>query len=204
MRKEIPQYTSIAGRMTIDIYDTKSEEASLLESQIQQHILNPAYLKETDQNVRENMKRWHRSEYLRMVNELKSKFMVRELVKDNLIVTVGRGALAKLLANDTPSSGVINYGALGDSATAATNGNTTLNNEVYRKVVASASTSNNIAFVDFFYAKADTNGTYEEFGSFIDGTGSVDTGVMFTHLITGGWTKAATESMTVACQYTIT
>ena len=189
--------------MTIDIYDTKSKEASLLERQIQEHLLDPAYLKETDQNVRSNMQRWHRSEYLRMVNNLKSKFMVRELVKDNLIVTVGRGALAKLLANDTPGTGVVNYGALGDSATAAANGNTTLNNEVYRKIVASASTSNNIAFVDFFYSKSDTNGTYEEFGSFIDGTGTIDTGVMFTHLITGGWVKAATESMTVACRYTI-
>ena len=65
-------------------------------------------------------------------------------------------------------------------------------------------TSSNIAFIDFFYAKADTNGTYEEFGTFIDGTASADTGQMFTHLITGSWVKTASESMTVACQYTIT
>src|SRR5690606_26003657 len=121
---------------------------------------------------------------------------------ENIIVTTGRSVIAQRLANDTTYTGILNYGALGDDATTPDNSDTTLTNEVFRKVVASASSTDNIAFVDFFYSQADTNGTYEEFGTFIDGTGSADTGQLFTHALTGGWTKTASESMTVSCQYT--
>lgn len=132
------------------------------------------------------------------------RYKTRELVVKNLVVTVGRSVLAQRLANTTTYTGIINYGALGSSATAPTNADTRCTTEVFRKVVASASFTTNVAFIDFFYAKADTNGTYQEFGTFIDGTATVNSGQMFTHALTGGWTKLATESMTVSCQYTFT
>lgn len=177
--------------MRMSIYDTTSPEADALEQRIVEHTKKAWYPK-------------HREHYLALVQEMRDRFLKREMVCENLVVTVGRATIAQRLANDTTYTTIINYGALGTNATAATNGDTTLGTEVYRKVVASTSTSSNIAFIDFFYAKADTNGTYEEFGTFIDGTASVDTGQMFTHLITGSWVKSASESMTVACQYTIT
>lgn len=177
--------------MKVSVYDTTSPEANALEEKIQAHLAKAWYPK-------------HRDHYLELIEQMKRLFLKREYVCDNLITTVGRGVIAQRLANTTTYTGIINYGALGTDATAATNGDTTLGTEVFRKTVASASISSNIAFIDFFYSKSDTNGTYEEFGTFIDGTASADTGQMFTHLITGGWIKTSSESMTVACQYTIT
>jgi hypothetical protein len=122
----------------------------------------------------------------------------------NLIATVGRNVLARLLTGDVTYSGQINYGALGSSSTAPNNSDTQLGTEVYRKLFASHTTDgNNVAYVDFFYAATDTNGTYNEFGNFIDGTASANTGRLFSHVLTGGWTKTSLQSMFISCQYTI-
>jgi hypothetical protein len=122
----------------------------------------------------------------------------------NLVVTVGRNVLARLLTGDATYSGQINYGALGSSSTAVANSDTQLGTEVYRKLYASHTTDgNNVAYVDFFYAATDTNGTYNEFGNFIDGTASANTGRLFSHILTGGWVKTNLQSLFVSCQYTI-
>jgi len=120
----------------------------------------------------------------------------------NLITTAGRTVIARLTAGDATYSGEINYGALGTDSTTATNGDTTLGTEVYRKVQYSQSYSGAVCYVDFFYSATDWDGTAEEFGNFIDGEAGADTGQMFSHLITGGWVKSATESLFVSCQYT--
>lgn len=184
------QTISIKGRHLAQVFDMRAKRAIEIEREIQEHIKRP----------------WtatHRETYLSMVAELKRLFQVREYAVENLIATVGRAVIAQRLANDTTYTGIINYGALGSGSTTPANGDTTLTTEVFRKTVASASDTNNIAFIDFFYSKADTNGTYEEFGTFIDGTGSADTGQLFTHVLTGSWVKTSSESMTVSCQYTV-
>lgn len=122
----------------------------------------------------------------------------------NIIVTRGRSVLAERLAGGVTYTGEINYGALGDDATAPTNADIKLGNEVYRKVAASQVFDNNIAYIDFFYAAGDTDGTYEEFGNFIDGAVGADSGRLWSHIATGGWVKSNTESLFVSCQYTIT
>jgi hypothetical protein len=122
----------------------------------------------------------------------------------NLVVTVGRNVLARLLTGDVTYSGQINYGALGSSSTAVANSDTQLGTEVYRKLYASHTTDgNNVAYIDFFYSATDTNGTYNEFGNVIDGTASANTGRLFSHILTGGWVKTNVQSMFVSCQYTI-
>lgn len=133
------------------------------------------------------------------------KGIVKKHVADhNIVVTAGRTVLARLLSGDNTYSGEINYGALGDGSPDVSNSRTTLVNEVYRKVASSQAYDNNIVYVDFFYAAGDTNGTYTEFGNFIDGTGSADTGQLFSYIATGGWTKSGSESLFISCQYTIT
>lgn len=188
----VAEQFNIIGIHTFRCYDTTSDEAQALEAEIENHISEKA--------------RWNptlfRQRYLELFGQLQ-KFMTREKVVKNLITTVGRGVVAQRLANVTTYTGIINYGALGSSATAVANGDTQCTAEVFRKVTASTSVTTNTAFIDFFYSKADTNGTYQEFGTFIDGTGTINTGQMFTHALTGGWTKTSSESMTVSCQYTI-
>lgn len=175
--------------MVVTVFDTSSPEADKLDKQITELVAGPRFagFAEVYQNLIEQLK----------------QFQVREYATNNIIVTRGRSVLAARLANDTAFSGVINYGALGSSSTAPTNADTQLTAEVFRKTVASASDTNNVAFIDFFYSKADTNGTYQEFGTFIDGTGTANSGQLFTHALTGGWVKTSSESMTVSCQYTI-
>ena len=209
----------IKGQHLASFYDMRDKRAIAIEREIEHHIISkPSLILPTGWQrffvtekqkselfkLYKQQKAEHRKTYLEMIAELKRLFMVRECLVDNLIATTGRAVLMQRLANDTTYTGVINYGALGTDATAPTNGDTTLTTEVFRKVVASASDTDNVAFIDFFYSKADTNGTYEEFGTVIDGAAGADTGQLFTHALTGSWVKTASESMTVACQYTAT
>lgn len=233
IENQIIGQVTLKGKQTAQVFDTSGKRAARLEYEIERHVqarkwlemkalalytgfhplqlpgwLKTAKMKATEHQevalIRDRLNRKHRIEYLQMIAELRRLFQIREYTVNNLIVTVGRSVLAQRLANTTTYTGIINYGALGSDNTAVANGDTTLGTEVFRKVTASDSYTDSIAFIDFFYSKADTNGTYEEFGTFIDGTASVDTGQMFTHALTGGWVKTASESMTVAAQYTIT
>lgn len=125
--------------------------------------------------------------------------------KHNLITTRGRNVLCRLLTGDPTYSGQVNYGALGTQASPSpSNSSTQLGTEVYRKLYSSHSQDgNNIAYIDFFYAASDTNGTYTEFANFIDGTGSANSGRIFSYIATGGWVKTNLQSLFVSCQYTI-
>jgi len=192
--KTIKDTVKITGIHTFRKYDMTSPEAKGLEQRIESHI---ATFKDCKDFV--SQANYHIT-YRKLFDELQ-KFKTGEIVIKNIVVTVGRSILAQRLANTTTYTGTINYGALGSSSTAVANADTQLGTEVFRKVVASASYTNNVAFIDFFFAKADTNGTYQEFGTFIDATGTANSGQMFTHALTGGWTKSSSESMTVSCQY---
>jgi len=124
--------------------------------------------------------------------------------KHNIIVTVGRSVLAQLLAGETTYSGEINYGALGtEVAPVPANSDTQLGTEVFRKLVASQSYEDNVCYLDFFYTAGDCDGTYTEFGNFIDGEAGADTGQLFSYIATGGWVKSNTESLFISCEYTI-
>lgn len=192
----------VIGIHTFRNYDTSSPEADLIECKIQNHIKElPQWAPMESRGEFLAKMSKHRKIYFELKQQLE-KYFVREKVVTNLVVTVGRSVLAQRLSNITTYTGIINYGALGSGSTTPVNGDTQLQTEVFRKVVASASATANVSFIDFFYAKADTNGTYNEFGTFIDGSGSANSGQMFTHALTGGWTKSSSESMTVSAQYT--
>ncbi len=148
-------------------------------------------------------------EYIRSGNEallwiLEGEgFLKRHTKKENLIVTVGRAVLAERLAGGTTYTGEVNYGALGDDNTAATNADIALGNETDRFQVSSQAFDENISYIDFFIEAGTATGTHEEFGNFIDGTGVADSGQMWSHLITGGWVKGVNDSLFISCQYTI-
>jgi len=177
-------------------YNTESAEAKQLAEEIQAHSQKYRACKTAAEQAE------HYITYKNLTEKL-AKFQVGEKIVRNIVVTAGRSVLAQRLANTTTYTGVINYGALGTASTAPTNADTQLGTEVFRKTVASASFTTNNAFIDFFFTAADCNGTYNEFGTFIDGSGTANSGQMFTHALTGGWTKTSTETMTVSCQYTL-
>lgn len=121
----------------------------------------------------------------------------------NIIPTVGRNVWARRLAGDTTYTGEVDWGALGTGASPSfTNASTQLNNEVFRLQADSQAFDDNIAYVDWFIEAADVaNGTYTEWGAFIDGTGSANTGRAWSLLATGGWVKSG--SMFVSAKYTL-
>lgn len=141
-----------------------------------------------------------RRRFVALIKELDSLCPAKTSVICNLVVQAGRNVLAGILNGELTYTGIINYGALGTSATAVTSGDTTLGAEVKRKQVATRTRSGSQINFDFYYSKSDVNGTFEEFGMFIDGTATVDTGQMFNHLLTGGWTKSSSESLTASVQ----
>jgi hypothetical protein len=138
-----------------------------------------------------------------LIAELTSLCPMRMMATQNIVVLAGRAVVARRLIGDTTYTGAINYGALGTDNTAVNAADTTLGTEVARKLFARRTRTNAQCNFDFFYSQADTDGTYEEFGLFIDGTATVDTGQLFNHALTGGWTKTDTEAMTVSAQINI-
>lgn len=137
-------------------------------------------------------------------NLIASGFVLSVQEKHNLVPTVGRNVLARLLAGDTTYSGEVDYGALGNGASPSfSNSDTQLNNEVYRKQASDQAYDDNIVYIDWFIASGDVaDGTYTEFGAFIDGTATTDSGQAFSLLATGGWVKSG--SVFISAQYSIT
>lgn len=120
----------------------------------------------------------------------------------NIIPTVGRNVLARLLAGETTYSGEIDYGAVGSGTSAFSNASTTLNTEVYRAQADSQAYDDNIAYIDWFIASGDVaDQTFQEFGAFIDGSAAADSGQAFSLLITGGWVKSG--SIFISARYTL-
>ncbi len=122
--------------------------------------------------------------------------------KQNLIVDAGLGIIAQRLAGDDTYSLEINYGALGDGSASIVASDEQMENEIYRKLASSASYDGKTAYIDFFYEKADTSGTFTRFATFIDGEAGADTGIMWTHLGVN-WTKTTNDGLFVSCRYRV-
>ena len=177
----------IKGEATISVCDMTSQEALDLQERI---------VKATGKK------------YRKLVNELHSRFLKRQVVIENLCPTVGRAVIAARLGGITTYTGTINYCALGTDATGSDNANTVLGTETFRKLIASATFADNLAYISSFFTATETTGTYQEVGHFIDGTGSVDTGQLFSRIASPETaelpiTKSNTESLTVDYKITI-
>lgn len=135
--------------------------------------------------------------------ELSSICKHKSVTKHNLCVQSGRNVIAGILGGETTYTGIINYGVLGTSLTAVADTDTQLGAEVKRKSVATRTRINDQLNFDFYFSKSDTSGTFQEFGMVIDGTASANTGQLFNRLLTGGWTKSLSESLTVSVQINI-
>jgi len=131
---------------------------------------------------------------------------IGEWSKNLVMNSTGRGLqmLMERLSGSTTYTGIINYGGIGSSATAPTTSDTQLTAEVARTVTSTATISGNVLTTKFFFSDANlTNGTYREFGTFVDGTASANTGQLFNHALFGtAHTKATGEDTTVQVDFT--
>lgn len=122
---------------------------------------------------------------------------------ENLIPTVGRTMIANNLTDSSPDDPLlVSHIALGSNATAPANGDTTLGTETYRNAVASRTNANNIGYVTGFFNATEVNGTFLEAGIFSNGSGSADSGILFSHVAIN-ITKSAVETLTLDWTITI-
>ena len=100
----------------------------------------------------------------------------------------------------------VNYADIGTGTNTPADGDTTLQTAVSRTPKANGSISSNVLSLFFFWPDANlSNGTYNEFGMFVDGTATVSTGQIFNRVLFGTpYTKASGEDTTVQCDITIT
>lgn len=122
---------------------------------------------------------------------------------ENIVPTVGRTMIANNLTDATPTNSMlISHAALGTDGTTPANGDTTLGTETYRNAIASLTNGSNVGYATAFFNATEVTGTFAEAGIFSDGTGSVDTGILVSHVLISV-TKSSSETLTIDWELTI-
>lgn len=189
------------GLHIISICNMESPRAKRLEAILELISAKRQFLVKTGRAGEAAMKDlW--MEYRWYLEQLHKRFLTRQFAVENITTTVGRTVLAQRLVGTLTYTGTVNYCALGTSATAPAIGNTTLGTETYRKALSPSTSVNNVAYLETFFSSTDVNGTFEEYGFFIDGTGVANSGQLFNRF-TQSVTKSNVESLNVQSQITI-
>lgn len=129
-----------------------------------------------------------------------------EWMKNTIVTSSARGlsiVLDRLTSINTYSLN-ITHAALGDDNTAASPADTALGNELARASTGTTSRSGTQATLRFFFPDGTTpDDTYEEFGTFIDGTATLDSGRLWNRLILSTpLVKSTGEDNTIVCRFT--
>ena len=140
-----------------------------------------------------------------------TKELIKEIITDNLIMkapSVGIDLIIQRLIGDTTYSLKINYGAIGTGSTAPAVTDTQLATESVRVLVTpnQQNVENSQAKLQFFFPDGSlSNGTYYEFGAFVDGTASANSGKIFDRaLFFTPYVKASGTDTTIELDISIT
>lgn len=114
---------------------------------------------------------------------------------DNLVVTAGRTLIANSLWNPSVDTRV-SHVELGTGTTAPANGDTALQTPAYRNALASGNNSSNVVTFTGYFTATETTGTYREAGLFINGSGTLGTGTLLSHVAIN-ITKTSIQTMTI-------
>lgn len=132
-----------------------------------------------------------------------TKEVIRETEEiSNLIVssdTYGKNIVARNMIGDTTYPLEIDSAGIGTGNTAPTIADTALETQTLGSIaVATSSVANNVITIDFFITDAElTNGTYEEFGLFMNGR------LFARSIISPAYTKASNEDSLISYQITL-
>lgn len=134
---------------------------------------------------------------------------IRETAEMENLVMLGANTgisviLNRLIGVNTYSLN-ITHADIGTGSTAPTQADTKLQTAVVRSVRGSESVSGSQASMSFFFPDALLpNGSYNEFGTFIDGSISVDTGQIFNRIVfSSPYVKASGEDTTIRVRFTL-
>jgi len=120
----------------------------------------------------------------------------------NVICNAGFAVVAERLVGTFTYTGEVTKMVLGTGSCTAAAGDTTLETEDYRNDTASGTSASNIAYLTAFYTETEVNGTFTEFGNFIDGGAGADSGQLWSHICGKNWVKDGTTVLIVDCKYT--
>jgi hypothetical protein len=126
----------------------------------------------------------------------------------NLIVSgtdTGRNLIAQRLGGVNTYTLNITHADIGTGTNPPQNSDTQLQTPTVRVAKTSQIISNNIVTLQFFFPDAALpNGTYTEFGTFIDGTETLSSGQLFNRVLFGtAYVKASGEDTTIEVEITI-
>jgi hypothetical protein len=141
-------------------------------------------------------------EYTYYIDLLNRKYLTNEIYVENVTCTVGRTAIANVVAGVGTYTGVANYCAVGTGTAAASEANTQLGTETFRKLTSTGVNSSNIIIIETFFEPGEATATLEEYGYFINGNGSANSGQLLNRF-TQTVTKTATESLNVRSLITL-
>lgn len=125
----------------------------------------------------------HRSYHKNMVQN----FLVEETPVKNITTSIGRSALAQRLGGDVTYTTIINFTSLGDDGTTEDVADATLGSETHRASLTNGLDTSTSAILETYIPAGDATDTHEEFGMWIDGTSTPDTGQLFNR-----WTETKT------------
>lgn len=121
----------------------------------------------------------------------------------NLVATTYKSSLAALLNAEAPNNGIVNYGAVGTSTTTPAAADTQLGAEVARTTVYSRGRASNVTTLQFYFDPTTANGALKEFGAFVAGTSTANSGTLFDHAAIDV-TKTSLNSLIVQLTITVT
>ncbi len=115
----------------------------------------------------------------------------------NVITIDAFAMIMNNLTDPTPTNAMVaTHCLLGDDDTAVSENDTVLGNEVYRNAIASMTSADNVGYFTAFFDQTEVSGTFKEAGFVSDGTGSVDTGVLISH-VNINVTKTLVQKLTI-------
>ena len=136
-----------------------------------------------------------------VIRDAKTGIIKSDLTTKNLFVTAGKVSLASAMIG-TASKGIITYCSLGTGTNAPALANTTLQTEIFRKIVSVRSVSSNVATFQTFFTTSEGNGTLREAGLFgDDASGTANSGTLFCRTAI---TRTKTSSDTLTLNWAIT
>ena len=126
----------------------------------------------------------------------------------NLVVSgtsTGRNLICQRLGGTNTYTLNVTHADIGTGTNTPQNSDTQLQTPTVRGALTAAIISSNVVTLQFFFSdSALANGTYTEFGSFVDGTGTVSTGKLFNRALFGSaYVKATGQDTTVEVELTI-
>jgi len=131
------------------------------------------------------------------VSWIRNGEIIKTEIVHNIVTKVGLNVIFKKMANEYAEDLHIDKAGLGTGTTAPSFNDVELETEVYRNNTISQTAEDNVLYVDAYFSSTEVDGTFKEFGYFIDND------VLFNRVAVD-WTKGSLDALFIRSSFTIT